>query len=98
MKEADGVPVAIIGAEAVRADEFRQAVGLVGRGRLAAAAHFREAHLEPSPRKLPRCLASGEAAADDLDVVCHCEGHLVACVAACNAAAIARCASAYRGE
>jgi hypothetical protein len=61
----------IVGAEAVRADQFGKAVALVRRRRLARAAHFGEAHLHAGFGKLPGGLRAGEAAADDVDVDRH---------------------------
>ena len=58
-------------AEAVRADHLGEAVGLVRGRRVAAAAHFAEADAQAGFGELPGGFASGEAAADDVDV----EGH-----------------------
>jgi hypothetical protein len=71
VKKANGVMLGVVGAEAVRADHLGEAIGLVRRSRLDAAAHFAKANANARFGKLPRSLAAGEAAADDLDV----EGH-----------------------
>ena len=71
MEQPDRILRVVIRAEAVRADEFGQAVGLMGRRHFAAAAHFRQAHLEAAPGKLPGGFASGEAAADYVDIMGH---------------------------
>jgi hypothetical protein len=66
-----GVLLVVVRAEAVRADQLGQPVGLVRRGRAAAPAHFRQPHAHPAPRELPCRLAPGEAAADDVHIVGH---------------------------
>ncbi len=68
MQQPDRVLLGIVGAEAVRADQFGELVGLV-RGGAFDAAHFAEAHLEAGLGELPGGFGSGEAAADDVDVV-----------------------------
>ena len=71
VEQADGIVLGIVGAEAVRADHFGQAVALVrGRG-VAAAAHFAQADLQPGLGQLPRRFRPGQPAADDVDI----EGH-----------------------
>jgi hypothetical protein len=55
----------------VRADHFGEAVGVVRRGGVAAAAHFAEADPEAGLGELPCGFGSGEAATDDVDVVAH---------------------------
>ena len=71
VKQADRVVLGIVGAEAVRADHFRQPVGLMRRRPVAAAAHFRQADAQPSFGQLPGGFAPGEPAADDVDVMTH---------------------------
>ena len=71
VKQADRVVFGIVGAEAVRADHFRQPVGLMRRGPVAAAPHFRQADAQPGFGQLPGGFAPGEAAADDVDVMTH---------------------------
>ena len=71
MEQADGIVLGIVGAEAVRADHLGQAVGLVRRRHVAAAAHFAQADAEARLGELPGGFGAGEAAADDVDV----EGH-----------------------
>ena len=71
MQQADRVPVAIVRAEAVGADQLGQSVGLVGGGHVARAAHFGQADAETPLRQLPGRFASGEPAADDVDIVSH---------------------------
>lgn len=69
--QADGVALRIVGAEAVRADELGEVIGVVRGGVLTRAAHFGEADLVAGLGKLPGGLAPGEPAADDVDVVGH---------------------------
>ena len=71
VEQADGIVLGVVGAKAVRADHLGEAVGLVRRGRVAAAAHFAEAHAQARLGELPSGFRAGEAAADDVDV----EGH-----------------------
>ena len=79
MEQPDRIVLGIVRAEAVRADQFGEAVGLVRRRRLAGAAHFRQAHRDARLGELPGRLGSGEAAADDMDLGCHrgCDSHSV---------------------
>ena len=53
VEQADGIVLGIVGAEAVRADHLGEAVGLVRRRRVAAAAHFAEAHAQAGLGELP---------------------------------------------
>ena len=46
-------------------------VALMRRGHIAAAAHFRESHAKTGLGELPCGFGSGEAAADDVNVVTH---------------------------
>ncbi len=71
MQQANGVLLVIVRAERVGTDQFGQARGLVRRGHLAAAAHFRKAHLQPALGELPGGFAAGHAAADNVNVICH---------------------------
>ena len=71
MEQADRVMVRVVGAKAVRTHHFGEAVGFMRWRHVAATAHFAEAHGQASLGELPRRLASGEAATDDMDV----EGH-----------------------
>ena len=68
MEQADGVLLGIVRAEAVRAHQLGEVIGVVG-GRPLDAAHFGEANLEAGFGQLPRGFGSGEAAADDVNVV-----------------------------
>ena len=79
VEQAHSIVVGVIRAKAVRADHFRQPVGLVRGRRAATTAHLAETDAQPAFRKLPGCFGAGEAAADDVDV----EGHVraVSCVA-----------------
>ena len=79
MEQADGILLGIVGAEAVRADQFGEAVGLVRRRRLAGAAHFRQAHRDARLASCQAASRSREAAADDMDLGCHrgCDSHSV---------------------
>ena len=60
-----------VAAEAVRTHHFGKRVALMRRGHVAAPApaHFGQAHLDPALGKLPRRFASGEPAADDMDLM-----------------------------
>ena len=71
VEQADGVVLRIVGAEAVRADHLGKPIGFVGRGHVAAAAHFAEANLESGLGELPRGFGSGEPAADDVNLMRH---------------------------
>ena len=72
MQQADGIFVGIIGTEAVGADQFGEAFGLVRGRHVATPAHFRQAHLDPRLRQLPRRFGPGQPAADDMHlIVCH---------------------------
>ncbi len=64
--QPDGVMLGIVGAEAVRADELGERVGVVRLGRVDPA-HLVEHHRHPGARRLPRRLATGEPAADDVE-------------------------------
>src|SRR3546814_20198856 len=62
VEQTDGIAVAIVAAEAVRADHLGERVALL-RGRpVAAAAHFGEAHAIPPLGALPSRLRSPAAA------------------------------------
>src|SRR5688572_27184575 len=74
MEQADRVALRIVGAETVGADHFSQAIGLMRGRHVPAAAHFGEADLYPGLCKLPRRFRSGEAAADDVHLICHAAG------------------------
>ena len=67
MKQPDGVVFPVIRPERVRTDQFGQEFGLVGVGRHERA-HFMKHHARAGVRRLPRGLAAGESAADDMDV------------------------------
>ncbi|PAV92953.1 hypothetical protein WR25_00324 [Diploscapter pachys] len=71
MQQPHRIRLRVVGAEAVRTDEFGQAIGLVRRRALAAAAHLGQAHAKPRFGQLPRRFRSGEPAADDMDVMSH---------------------------
>ena len=77
MKQANGIMLGIVRAEAVRADHFGQRVELMCGGRIApiCAAHFAQADAKPRFGELPRGFGPGQAAADDVDVEGH-GGHL----------------------
>jgi hypothetical protein len=78
VEQADRIAFGIVATKAVRADHFGEAVSFVRRGRIAATAHFAEADMEASLGQLPRCLAAGEAATDNLNIETH-MGLLVRC-------------------
>ncbi len=69
--ESDGIVLGVVRAEAVRADQLGEAVGVVRGRRLARTAHLRQAHLHSGLGELPGGLGAGEAAADDVDLVGH---------------------------
>ena len=71
MEQPDRIMLGVVRAEAVGADHFREAVGLVRWSRVAAAAHFAQADAEPGFGKLPGGFGPGEAAADNVNVECH---------------------------
>lgn len=76
MQQADGVLLVIVGTEGIGADQFSQAIGLMGRRHFPAAfrrcaSHFRQADLETALGQLPGRFAPGEAAADNVNVVRH---------------------------
>ncbi len=66
VQQADGVVFGVVGAERVRADEFREAVGLVRFG-LARRAHFVQHHGDAAAGDLPGGFGTGEAAADHMN-------------------------------
>ncbi len=69
VEQADGIAVAVVATETVRAHHFGERVALMRRGHVAAPAHFGQADAKASFGKLPRRFGSGEAAADDVNVV-----------------------------
>ncbi len=72
MQQPDRVLLVIVGTEGIGAHQLGEPVGVVrGRG-VTAAAHFGQADTIAALRQLPGRFASGEAAADDVDVVGHC--------------------------
>ena len=72
MQQPYGILVRIIGSETVGTDQFGQPLGLVRRGHIPRAAHFRQAHLHPRLRQLPRRFGPGQTAADDMHLIlCH---------------------------
>ncbi len=71
VEQPDRVAFCVVRAEAVRTDEFGEAVGLMRGRAFAAAAHFGEAHLEARFGELPGGFGTGEAAADDVNIVGH---------------------------
>ena len=71
MEQPDRIVLGVVRAEAVGADHFREAVGVMGRSGVAAAPHLAEADAEPGFGKLPCGFGPCEAAADDVDVECH---------------------------
>jgi len=71
VEQPDRIMLGIVRAEAVRADHLGEAVGLVRRRRVAAAAHFTQPHAQAGLGQLPRGFRSGEPAADDVDVEVH---------------------------
>ena len=103
VEQADGIVLGIVGAEAVRADHLGEAVGLVRRSRVAAAAHFAQAHAQARLGELPGGFGTGEAAADDVDVEGH-AGLLVpldraiqrTCASSPSATKARRCRSSWR--
>ena len=71
MDQADGIILGIVGAEAVGAHHFGERVGVMGGGGVAPATHLGQPHAQARFGQLPRGLRSGEATADDVDVVSH---------------------------
>ena len=71
VKQPDCIILGVVRPKAVRTDHLGQLVGLVRRGRAAAAAHFAKAHGQAGLGQLPGRFASGEPAADDLNVEVH---------------------------
>jgi len=71
MLEANRIVFRIVRTKAVGTDHFREAVGLVSRRRVATAPHLGKAHTQAGFGELPGSFASGESAADDVNV----EGH-----------------------
>ena len=71
VEKADGIVLGIVGPEAVGADHLGEAVGLVRRGHVPAAAHFGQANAQARFGQLPGGFGTGQSAADDVDV----EGH-----------------------
>src|SRR3546814_16831559 len=69
VEQPDRVALRIVRTEAVRADQFGEAVGLVRGCHLARAAHLGEADLPARFGKLPRGFRPGETAADDMNAV-----------------------------
>src|SRR5690349_3180681 len=68
VKEAHGVMLRIVAAEAVGADHFGELVSMVSRRHLTTAAHFAETNAISGLGKLPRGFRTGEAAANDVNV------------------------------
>ena len=66
VQQADGVVLGVVRAEGIGADELGEAVGDMRRG-AAVRPHLHEHHRDAGARELPRRLASGEAAADDMN-------------------------------
>ena len=66
MQQTDGVVLTVVGAERIRADEFGERGGLVGRGR-AHRAHLVQHDRDAALRDLPSGLAACQAAADDMN-------------------------------
>jgi hypothetical protein len=66
MQKADGAALRIVGAERVRANEFREPRRLMNRGR-PGRPHFMEHHGNIALRQLPSRLAAGETAANDMN-------------------------------
>ena len=66
MQEAYGIGSAVIGSEGIGTDEFGERVGVMGGGR-AQRAHLVNHRRNAAGRDLPRRLAAGEAAADDVN-------------------------------
>ena len=76
VQQADRVFLVIIRTEGIGAHQFGQPIGLVRRGHFARSAHLRQAHPEPAPGQLPRRLAPGEPAANNVHIViCRYRGH-----------------------
>ena len=71
VQQADRVLGVIIAAEGVGTDHFGQALALMRRGGAPAAAHFGQTHAHPALRQLPRRLASGQTAADNVHLMGH---------------------------
>ena len=66
MQQADRIALGVVRAEGVGADEFGEAVGLVGVG-AAHRAHFVQDDRHAGLGRLPGGFRAGEAAADDVD-------------------------------
>jgi len=66
MQQTDGVVERVVGAQRVRAHQLGEAAGLVRLG-APRGAHFVKHDRHMRPRQLPRRLAAGEAATDDVD-------------------------------
>ena len=66
MEQPNRILVAIVGAEAVRANELCQAIGLVSGRHVARTAHFGQAHAEAARGELPCSLAPGEPLPSEL--------------------------------
>jgi hypothetical protein len=69
--EADGIMLGIVGAEAVRADQLGQRIGMMSGGRLPRAAHLGEPNPDPRLGQLPGGFGAGKTAADDVDLERH---------------------------
>src|SRR3546814_17753551 len=61
----------IVGAEAVRADQFGKPVRLMRRRHLPRPAHFRQPHLHARLGELPSRFRAREAAAYDVNLMSH---------------------------
>ena len=68
MEQADGVVLRIVRAEGIGADQFGQAVGLVGIG-AADGAHLMQHHRGAGLRRSPGRFRARQSAADDVDGV-----------------------------
>ena len=90
VKQTHRVLGVVVRTEAVRADQFGEAIGLVCRRHLAAAAHFRQFHAEAALRELPGGFAASEAAADYVDIMGH-RARPSACIGASTRPSVFRC-------
>ena len=71
VEKTDRIILGIVGAEAVGADQFSQAVGVMSRSDVSGAAHLAEADFHAGLGELPGSFRSGETAADDMDLIGH---------------------------
>ena len=66
VQQADGIVVLVVGAEGIGADQFGQAIGLVGGG-FALWPHLVQGHRDAGFGELPGGFGTGQAAADNMN-------------------------------